>query len=129
MDNRLLHLTSIAVFLSLPSSALALPDRQTASGTVDDALVELTLLAPTVEGDSRSRCSVRIDVGGADVAFTAGDTVALWVYEDDAFGNDEIWTTSFTVTAAEVGAQAVDRTLDCTGSLGTDGSGSLQIFA
>ena len=129
MDHRFPLTASILLTLSaLPGSALALPPQQTATDTVDDALLELTLLEQKVEGDSRSFCQLRINVAGTEVPFTAGDTIELWVYEEDPIGNDELWTTSFTVTAAEVSAQTVDRTLDCGSDFGSDGVGSLEIF-
>lgn len=120
---------TVLLVAALPTAVSALPPEQSATDSVDDALVELTVLDQHIRGDTRSWCRVRINVLGTDVMFTTGDRIFLWVYEDDILGDDELWSTSFDVTAAEVSAQLVDRTLDCVSDFGSDASPTLEIYA
>ena len=107
----------------------AVPTISSASGNDDDATVTLRVFEDLIVGDSRSFCEVRLVDIGMDEPFTAGDKVFLWVYEDDAFSNDLIWETSFTVSAAEVSSNSLDRTFDCTADFDEDGVGDSEFFA
>ena len=126
------HLVSLCLLgACLPGAALALPATQESSGSDDDATVTLTLLREFIVDDSHSWCQVRVIDAGADVVLSNGDWVRVEVIEDDTFGNDEIWSTRFDVTAQEVAARRVDRTFDCTASFGDDGDpgDNIEVFA
>jgi len=79
----------------------------------NDATLTLTVLSDYIVGTTVDWCNVRIEVVGIDVAFSPGDEVTVWVYEDDAVNDDLVFQTTFTVTASEVANQLVDRTFDC----------------
>ena len=124
------HVMTLAALtaVALGSTAVVgLPQVLSASDDVDDATVSIRVLNQYIEGDSRSWCEVRIQVGEGEVPFSDGDTVYLWVYESDGgVGNDLIWQTDFTVN----GSGSVDRTFDCTANFEGDGFGeNLEIFA
>ncbi len=115
----------------LPAMAMALPDVQSVDDRVDDATLTLRVLDRLVQGDSRSFCEVRIFDRASDESLTAGDTILIWVYEDDALGDDLLWETEFNVSAQEAQQQRLDRTLDCSSAFG-DGDGigdNLEIYA
>jgi MYXO-CTERM domain-containing protein len=99
------------------------------SGTTDDATVSLEVYDEVIIGDSNSHCTVRIEDEALQVALTEGDTVYVWVYEDDILSDDLIWSTDFTVTSAEETAMSLDRTFDCSGDLGDDGLGDAEYYA
>jgi hypothetical protein len=110
--------------------ALSLPPVQSVSDTDDDSTVSLSLLQEAIVGDAVSWCELRIEVASAGVPWTAGDTVSIWVYEDDITEDDLVWTSSFTVTAAEVSSGLVDRTFDCSGMIDDDGGqGNSEVYA
>ncbi len=115
--------------LLLLSSAQALPSVQSSQGSDDDAQLELQLLDQVLVGDSRSFCELRIQISGRDVEFSAGDEVFLWLYEDDLMGDDELWSSRFSISGEELQAQWVDRVLDCAASFGSDIGGSMELYA
>lgn len=117
------------VLLCLPALALARPAERFAQDVVDDATLSLATVDQAIRGDLRSQCEVRILVVGTAVRFTAGDRVNLWVYEDDLAGDELLWRTDFAITAQELAAQRVDRTLDCSSDFGEDVGGHLEVYA
>jgi len=129
---RLLQILPLVVLglLTLSANAWALPALKSGSDTVDDATITLRVLEQTIVDDVRSLCTLDIDIVGAAEPFTGGDTVELWVYEDDVVGDDLIWHHKFTVTAAEVAANHVTGNFDCSGNFEYDGfGGSLELYA
>lgn len=112
--------------LPIDSSAALL----TASDIDDDATLTLSIEDTLLEGVNQQWGTVRIQVTGVEVSIAAGDSVDLFVFEDDLIGDDLLWQDSFIVTAAEVSAQSVDRTLPLIFTPLPDGTGStLEIFA
>ncbi len=111
------------------SAAFALPNTVTVTDTDRDAVLTLTTWDQAITEDARSRCTVRIQAGSGEIDFTAGDTIVIRVFEDDALGNDLLFQADFTITPAELRAGAVDRTFDCSTNFGTDGVGGTEIFA
>lgn len=91
----------------------ALPNIITAEDTDGDATVTLRLLRQAITSDLKSWCEVQIQVSGENTPFTSGDSVSIWVREDDFVSDDLLWETNFTVTSEEVAAGLVDRTFDC----------------
>lgn len=128
---RLARALSIMVLVcaAWPTVASALPPEQSASDSVDDALLELHVLDQHIRGDTRSFCQLRINVVGTDVMFTTGDRIYLWAYENDVLGDDLLFETNFVVTSAEVSAQLVDRTINCSSDFGSDASATLEVYA
>ncbi|MCA9527935.1 MAG: hypothetical protein KC549_16725, partial [Myxococcales bacterium] len=120
----LLPLASLCVALA----AQARPVERFASDTVDDATLTLGILDEAIDGDVRSHCTLRIVVVGTERPFSNGDRIFLWVYEDDLAGDETLWRTDFAITAAELNAQRVDRTLDCSSNFGDDVGGHLEIY-
>ena len=120
---------TIALLCVLAQPAYALPLDASAEGADDDATVRLVVDAQTLSADRRSRCTVSLEVAQAEVAFTPGDRVFVWVYEDDAFANDQIWATDFAVQPADWAAGRLQRTFDCTSDFGADGVGGIEVFA
>ncbi len=98
----------------------ALPATITAIDVVDDATVSLVTWEQYIEGDARTRCEVSVVVLGNEVQFTQGDSVQVWVEENDIFRNDPMWQTEFNVTEEEVEAQRVERQFDCSASIPSD---------
>jgi len=124
--------------LALPLVTLALTFWSVQSGATvlsttdvdDDAILTLNIQDTVIANASQQCGTLRIQVG-TTTSFTAGDTIDLWLLEDDFIGNDLLWQTSFTVTAAEVLA-GVDRTLGLVFTAPeVDGPGDtvLEIFA
>ena len=124
----ILILLTLATFI--PRTIFALPAVQARSNTEGDATISLRLLQEAIRGDAVSWCEARIQVGSANVSWSEGDTVSAWVYEDDLTNDDLIWTTSFTVTSAEIASGLVDRTFDCSGFFDDDGgAGNSEVYA
>jgi hypothetical protein len=119
----------LAATLLVSAIALALPATKSESDSVDDATVTLTVLDKTILGDNKSFCQVRLKDVGSEVSFKAGDKVFVWVYENDTVGDDAIWETDFTVSSAEVTANKVDRTMDCSGPFGDDVGDEAEYYA
>ena len=111
------------------ASAWALPVDQSAEGINDDARLILGLPSKAIEGDERTRCTMRIIVGSEHVPFSHGDQVTVEVIEDDPLDNDELFRQVLAVTPLEVGGGAFDRVVDCSGAFGEDGGDSLEVFA
>jgi hypothetical protein len=122
-------LALVLCFGLVPAVGYALPGVLSASAEDDDATISVSVYNQAITNDARSRCTVRIVVGGADVEFVSGDSVNLRVIESDLLSNDTIWETSFNVTSDEVRAQRVDRSFDCSSNFGTDGVGDTELFA
>ena len=120
---------TIALLCVLVQPAYALPLDASAEGADDDATVRLVVDAQTLSADRRSRCTVSLEVAQAEVAFSPGDRVFVWVYEDDALANDQIWATDFAVQPADWAAGRLQRTFDCTSDFGADGVGGIEVFA
>ena len=112
-----------------PLSASALPATQTAEVADGNARLDLTVLEQTILHDSRSFCSVHVAVSQGDAPFAAGDSVRVWVWEDDLAGDDELWFTVFDVSPEEIQAGQVDRSFDCSAEMASDFVGGLEIYA
>ncbi len=99
----------LAGLLLHPLTALA--DLLVLTDTVDDATLTLSI-DDTAELGSTASASINIQVVDDDVPLSAGDSIFVEFFEDDLLNDDEIFSTSFLVTAAEVAAGIVDRTFD-----------------
>lgn len=113
------------------------PEVRSVNDNDDDATIYLSIYNQVITDnsndnyDERSWCSVRIvDNGGGD-DFSNGDRIEVEVRESDApAGHDVIWATSFNVSSAEVSANRVDRTFDCSNNFEYDGFGdNLEVYA
>jgi hypothetical protein len=91
--------------------------------------VSLTVLTEAVADDLRSWCEVSVEVGSDVHALSLGDTVLVWVREADLVSSTVLWSTEFEVSAQEVNAGVVDRTLTCTSNFGADWGTFLEVFA
>jgi hypothetical protein len=121
---------SFVGYVCIPGVALSLPSVQTVSDQDGDASLTLRLLQEAIVGDAVSWCEVRLEVLDVERAWTEGDSVSAWVYEDDLTGDDLVWTASFTITSAELAAGFVDRTFDCSGGIDDDGGQpTSEVFA
>ena len=87
-----------AFFLAVP----ALATTTIVSDAIDDATLTLAAENEFFIGVTVDWCEVTIQVEGFDVAFSSGDQVTVWVYEDDSTGDELLFETTFTVTASEV---------------------------
>ena len=132
----MVRIAAATASLLVAGTALAVPATVTESDTDEDATVTLTILNQTItDGDTngydvRSFCRIRIvDTGGGD-DFSNGDRIELEVRESDApAGSDLIWSTAFNVSSAEVSANRVDRTFDCSSDFSYDGFGdNLEVY-
>ena len=112
-----------------PTAASAIPPEASANDNNDDATVTLWVDSATIPGDSRSRCRLRFEDLGADVPFSDGDSVEIWVYEDDLAGDDLLWSTSFDVNGGDLVAGGLTRDFDCSSAFGADGVGTLEVYA
>lgn len=109
-------------------AALALPATKSVNDTVDDAKITLTILDKVLLDDSKSWCSVRIEITEDDVKFTEGDVVTIWVYEDDLAGDENVWNTRFTILPTDVGKK-FDQTFDCSSAFGDDTGDEAEFYA
>ena len=110
--------------------AWALPPERSSQATDDDASVTVSVLDRTINGDTRSWCSMRIIISGEDRELRQNDTVRLRLREDDVVGDDTLWETAFEVTRDEADAQRVDRRFDCSANFGDgDPGAALEIYA
>jgi MYXO-CTERM domain-containing protein len=122
---QLISRIAVAAAVLLASAvATARPAEQSASKTEDDATVTVTILEEMIIPDTQSWCSIEVTIEGSDVAFSQGDSYKVEVIEDDPINNDLIWEKTVDVSAAEVSANRVQRTFDCSSDFGEDGSGS-----
>lgn len=113
-----------------PSIASALVPEASANDTVDDARIELYVDSSVITGDTRSRCRIHLDVSQDSVGFSDNDHVYVWFYEDDLASDDLLWSTDFAVHPADLdGAGHLVRDFDCTSDFGTDGVGTLEVYA
>jgi hypothetical protein len=112
-----------------PAVAAAVPPEASANANDDDATITIWVDSATIPGDSRSRCKLRFEDAGADIAFSDGDTVELWVYEDDAVADDVLWSTSFAVNRGDLVNGGLTREFDCSSAFGADGVGTLELYA
>lgn len=92
----------------------------------------LTLKVPTkaIASDVRTFCRMDVTITGTADPFVAGDQVLVQALIDDSyFGADTaFYSSSFTVTAQEVAAQKVQRTIDCTGNFYDNGYSTIAIY-
>lgn len=108
----------------------ALPNIISAERTDGEATVTLRLFTEAITADLRSWCEVRIQATGNDTPFTSGDSVSIWVREDDVALDDLLWETSFTITSEEEATGLVDRTFDCSFDLDDGEEGATwEIYA
>jgi len=109
----------VGALVLLSGPAWALPASISANATVDDAKVTLTVPNKAIDGDAKTRCTIRIEIQGREVPLSAGDKVTLKLYEDDLWPtpDEELWKTEFTVGAGE---GVIDRTFDCSAALDGD---------
>lgn len=129
MNTRSVSVSSFVAVALLATPALAIPGSVTVSDTDRDAIITLTAFDQAITNDARSRCTVRIQAGSNEIAFTAGDRVIVRVQEDDGIFDDLIFQTDFVISQAELNAGRVDRTFDCSSNFGTDGLGQTEIYA
>lgn len=120
----------ICLSLLLSSSfAWARPAVRTVSQIEGDATLTLTLESQYIEGDSNVPCEVSVTILDENRAFTEGDTIDLYIREDDPIGDDTFWEVHETVSAAIVAAGVFERTYDCRFPAMGDAFGGLEIFA
>ncbi len=74
-----------------------------------NATVTLTLQDTFANGVTQKWGTIRIEITNN---LTVGDTVNLWIREDDTQTYTNLWEYSFAVTSDEVGANMVNRTFD-----------------
>ena len=86
------------------------PITASVSDTDGDAMITLTVTSPLTTGVIATNGQIEIDVLGSENAFTAGDTLTVSVFEDDAVNDDLVFTDTFTITTPELTAQRVTRT-------------------
>ncbi|MBI4816066.1 MAG: hypothetical protein HY791_07410 [Deltaproteobacteria bacterium] len=120
---------ALVALAALPRVASALPHVQNASSSQDDAAITLIINDRYIIDDVRSFCQLSLTVASTDVVFSSGDKIFLKVYEDDTVGDDLLWSTEFTITAAELAAGRVERTFDCASNFLDDGVGNSEIYA
>ncbi len=121
---------AMVVSLAGAPTAWALPATLSVADVDGDATITLWVNDRAIDGDERTWCEVRVEVSEVDHGWTDGDSVTVAVFEDDLVFNDLIFETTISVTAAEVAAGMVDRTLDCSGSFFTGDLGlSVEVFA
>lgn len=92
-----------AVFVTLlllETNALAIPDLISVHDYEDDASLIFKVWSEYSVGDVESYCYLFVDVQGYDEPLTAGDTVDVWIYEDD-FTNDLLFHDNWVVSADE----------------------------
>jgi hypothetical protein len=104
-----------AISLALPGTSAALPGESSISANDYDAWITLRSLEQVTEFDTNSWCALDIYIDESFDELAAGDTVEILVYEDDTIGDDLIFSTMLTATAAEESAGYLDRTVDCSG--------------
>lgn len=112
-----------------PATAWAVPPEASAEANDDDVTITVRVESATIPDDARSWCHLTFDDAGSDVAFTDGDVVELWVYEDDVLGDDLLWSTRFEVNRADLNNGALHREFDCSSAFGADGVGTLELYA
>lgn len=117
--------------LLMPTLLYALPAIEQVQKTTDDATVTLKIYPKAIKGDAKSPCEINIDILGMARAFSAGDQLKIELLESDAgFGDDLLWSKTEMVSAAEVTAQRVTKTYDCSSDFGADDAfGGLDIYA
>lgn len=114
----------LAVACNAPASTLIATD------TDDDATITLSIEDTLLAGVNQQWGTLRIEVTGNSVDLNSGDTVDLFLYEEDVLADDLLWQESLTVTVAEAVAGLLDRTLNLIFSAPLDDpGGSLEIFA
>jgi len=114
----------LAVAWSAPANTLVATD------TDDDATLTLSIEDTLLAGVNQQWGTLLIDITGNSVALNSGDTVDLFLYEDDLVADDLLWQDTLTVTGAEATAGLLDRTLNLIFSAPLDDpGGSLEIFA
>ena len=118
--------TFVAVLvLALSLDALALPAVHSESKTDDDLTVTIRVQEKTILNDSKSWCEIRVQDPGVQVAWTSGDTLDIWVFEDDPVGDDEIWHKQIVIKSEKT----IDQTFDCSSAFPPgDASGGLEIY-
>jgi len=116
--------------LVLAAPLRALPPVQVQAALTDETHVELTVLGQAIRDDVTSWCEVSLRITGDVTALSAGDSVQVEVYEDDApLWDDLLWESSFTVSAAEASAGRLERTLDCTSNFSDDLGAFFEVYA
>lgn len=119
-----------AALLAAPFAALAVPGVASDSDTVDDATITLQVRSQAIRGDSKSWCRLDVVVDDNDVSWSNGDTIELWVYENDVVGDEEIWHLGPTAVSGFDGQGRFVRTYDCSANFEEDGfGGSLELYA
>lgn len=118
--------SALAASFFMVSAARAVPNAVTQDDTDDDARIELTVLDQVIIPDTVSFCSVNINVDDDDEGWTNGDTVEVWVYEDDPIGDEEIFYSGVITinTASDIQGGRFIRTWDCSGLIEEDGTGA-----
>jgi len=100
----------------------------TADGSDGETELELQLLDTAIAADSGSWCSLHIEIGNSQVAFSAGDTITVSLFKDmpEPTVDMEIWQSSFHVS----GNYPVSQTMDCSTSFQTEiGDTTTGIYA
>ena len=115
--------------LLVSTPVLAQPEIISDDAEEDDASVTLTMRDQLIRFDPLVWCQIDVSVGTTFVALTEGDTVDVFLVEDDAFFNDTIWEDQHVITAEEASDGAYEATFDCSAMGSRDGIGTLEFFA
>lgn len=107
-------------------SAAALPDVQTAEDTDEDAAVHLSLLESGIEGDDKHWCEVAVQVTSDDYELQDGDTITVTVYEDDAVGDETLWSEQIDIKSGDLVNGRYENTFACHSKYGTDEGETVQ---
>ena len=115
----------ILVCIMMGNAALARPAQQTISKENNRLKVTLIVLQQYVPEDPTNYCVAQVVYNNGDkekFELKEGDDVEVLVREDDAVGDEDFWTYSFEVTAAEAAAGKFDRTFSCISNFHDDGA-------
>ena len=115
--------------LLVSTPVLAQPTIISADADEDDASITLTMRDQLIRFDPLVWCQIEVSVATTFEELTEGDTVEVFLIEDDAFFNDTVWEDSHTITAEEASDGAYEETFDCSAMGSRDGIGTLEFFA
>lgn len=124
------RINGMALLLMMISSVCwARPSTRIVSQEEGDAIITLTLESQMIEGDSNVPCEVSVTILDDNREFTSGDTIDIFVREDDTFGDDTFWEIQEIVSPAIVAAGIFERTYDCRFPSMEDALGGLEVYA
>lgn len=132
MNTRWIYWVLLASCLCVTSS-WARPPKVTVEKTEGDATVTLTLEDNFIKDDSLIPCRLTVLITGTNQEFTEGDTVKVFLMEDDTpfigLFDDALWGAEEIVEAETATAQRFDRVYDCSFASVGDILGGLEIYA